>query len=334
MPESVRPTPNRSPSSWSRHLREAFRDPAELCRHLDVDPGAFGDIDPAFPLLVPRPYVGRMRRGDSRDPLLRQVLPPVSESRPAIGYTTDPVQDRAAITAPGLLQKYRGRALLISSGACAVHCRYCFRRHFPYDESPSGANEWDATVRAIAADTSITEVILSGGDPLSLVDESLISLARRIERVDHVERLRLHSRLPIVIPDRITEQLVEFFTDYRLPIAFVTHVNHPNEIDSAVTAALGRISKAGVRLLNQAVLLRGVNDEISTLERLSVRLFDAGVLPYYLHQLDRVAGAEDYDVDSRRGRWLIETLRARMPGYLVPRYVADKLDKSSKTPLA
>jgi EF-P beta-lysylation protein EpmB len=225
--------------------------------------------------------------------------------------------------APGLLQKYAGRVLLVTTGACAVHCRYCFRRHFPYQNSPHSLDGWDRAIDQIAADSSIQEVLLSGGDPLTLVDDTLARLAERLAAISHVRRLRVHTRLPIVIPERICDEMLAWLCGTRLRPILVVHANHPAEIDDAVAAALARLLHAGVMLLNQTVLLRGVNDDAQTLCQLSERLIEVGVMPYYLHQLDRVAGAAHFEVPEQTGRAIIRQMRARLPGYAVPRYVRE-----------
>lgn len=275
-----------------------------------------------------------MRHGDPHDPLLRQVLPLDIEMEPAPGFTSDPVGDDAAKLQPGLLQKYRGRALLITTGACAVHCRYCFRRHFPYSESPRSLTAWQGVLEQIAADSTIDEVILSGGDPLTLVDTHLAELARRMAEIPHVRRLRIHTRLPIIIPQRVTDELLAWLRGTRLSPIMVVHANHGQELDDDVLEALARLVDSGVPVLNQAVLLRGVNDSVDALAELCTKLVNARVMPYYLHQLDRVAGAAHFEVPIERGRELLEQLRGRLPGYAVPRYVIEQPGEVSKTLIA
>ena len=324
--------------NWRRSLREAVRDPAELLRLLEL-PSSLAD--PArraaeqFGLFVPRGYLARMRRGDPADPLLRQVLPLGAELEPARGFTADPVGDAAVESAPGLLRKYHGRALLITTGACAVHCRYCFRRHFPYDTAPKSLADWRPALDEIAADPTISEVILSGGDPWTLVDDVLEPLARRIATIEHVRRLRVHTRLPVFIPERVCDSLLSWFGARRrrpTPIC-VIHANHAAELDDSVAGACERLRSAGVLLLNQTVLLRGVNDSVEALTALSERLVELRVTPYYLHQLDRVAGAAHFEVPESDGVQLVEALRRRLPGYAVPRYVRETPGAASKLPL-
>lgn len=304
----------------------------ELCRLLDL-PESFASqaAGADFPLFVPRPYLARIRRGDPRDPLLRQVLPVADELQTAAGFHADPLGEGAAMRAAGLLHKYAGRVLMVTTGACAVHCRYCFRRHFPYEQSPRSLAQWQAALDAIAADESIHEVILSGGDPLMLVDELLAPLSERLAGIDHVRRLRIHTRLPIVIPQRVTDELLGWLRGARLTPVMVVHANHAAELDDGVAAALGRLVDAGVPLLNQAVLLRGVNDSADALAELCERLVDLRVMPYYLHQLDRVQGAAHFEVPQNEGQRLMDELRRRLPGYAVPRYVREIEGEPHKT---
>ena len=275
-----------------------------------------------------------MIKGNPADPLLRQVLPLAEEVIPEPGFEADPVGDDSATLTPGLLQKYRSRALLITTGACAVHCRYCFRRHFPYSESPRSPDDWQPALDRIAEDPAIDEVLLSGGDPLTLVDSHLAELAKRIAVIPHVKRLRIHTRLPIVIPQRVTDELIHWLCGTRLTPIVVVHANHPQEIDHAVAAALTKLIERGIPVLNQAVLLRGVNDSAEALIGLSRRLVDLRVMPYYLHQLDRVAGAAHFEVPISRGIELIDQLRRALPGYAVPRYVQEVAGEAHKRVLA
>lgn len=335
----VRPTrPARPPrSDWSAELRDAVRSPHELCRLLEL-PAEYAEkaagAAAAFPLVAPRSFVARMKKGDPSDPLLRQVLPLEKETTPDPTATLDPVGDLPATQAPGLLHKYAGRALLIAAPSCAVHCRYCFRRHFPYDAAPRGAEAWRPALDAIRSDRSLAEVILSGGDPLTLTDPALGRLIGELQQVPHLRRLRVHTRLPIVIPSRVTHGLLDTLCDGRLKPVVVVHANHANELCDEVATSLGKLARRGALLLNQAVLLRGVNDHAHALAELSERLVDLGVTPYYLHRLDRVAGASHFATPPGLGEELIATLRKRLPGYAVPRYVAEQPGEPSKTLLA
>ena len=324
------------PVRWQQALREAVRDPRELLDLLGLDrlaPRLSDEAMVQFPLRVPRGFVARMRRGDPSDPLLRQVLPLDDEMRPMPGFALDAVGDGAAKTAPGVLQKYRGRALLVATGSCAIHCRYCFRRHFPYAEETAARDGWREAVDLIRQDASIEEVLLSGGDPLSLSNGKLAELTGALADIPHLRRLRIHSRLPIVVPERVDDGLMGWLSTLPWPVTLVVHANHANEFDGTVDAALGRLRAAGVHLLNQAVLLRGVNDSVDALGALSERGFAAGVLPYYLHQLDRVAGVAHFEVDDAHARALHAGLAARLSGYLVPRLVREIPGDTGKRPL-
>lgn len=324
------------PPRWQQLWREAVRDPRELLGLLGLDPDALGvsaDAAAQFPLRVPRGFVARMRHGDPRDPLLRQVLPLDAEMRPMPGFSLDAVGDGAAKSGHGVIQKYRGRALLVTTGSCAINCRYCFRRHFPYAEETAAAAGWREAVAVIRADTSIDEVILSGGDPWSLSTAKLAELTDALAQVPQLRRLRVHTRLPVVLPERVDEPLLRWIKALPWPVTVVLHANHGNEFDGGVDAAMARLRQAGATLLNQAVLLRGVNDSVEALAGLSERGFAAGVLPYYLHQLDRVQGAAHFEVDDDRALALHAGLAARLSGYLVPRLVREIAGDSGKRPL-
>jgi len=325
------------PAGWQEAVRTAVRDGADLCRRLQL-PAHYAEAATraadSFPVFAPLGFVGKMRPGDPHDPLLRQILPLAEEWHAAAGYGPDPVGDRSATRQPGVLQKYNGRALLVTTGACAVHCRYCFRRHFPYAEVPRSVSQWSAVLARLAADDSLEEVILSGGDPLMLVDHRLAELAQQLADIPHLRRLRIHTRLPIMIPERVTAELIGWLRGTRLMPIAVVHANHSRELDESVGQALGKLVDAGIPVLNQAVLLRGVNDGLAPLLDLSRRLLDCRVLPYYLHQLDKVAGAAHFAVDEQRGRQLVEQLREHLPGYAVPRYVRETPGAPSKTVLA
>jgi EF-P beta-lysylation protein EpmB len=331
----MQPAPLARPR-WQEAWRDAVRDPRELLAMLGLETLAARISDAAaeqFPLRVPRGFVARMVPGDTDDPLLRQVLPLDDEMRPVPGFGLDAVGDAAARTATGVLQKYRGRALLVATGSCAVHCRYCFRRHFPYAEETAARDGWREALEAIRADAGVEEVLLSGGDPLSLATPKLAELTAALAGIPHVRRLRIHSRLPVVLPERVDDGLVRWLAGLPWPVAFVIHANHANEFDAEVDAALGRLRGAGAQLLNQAVLLRGVNDSVEALAALGERSFAAGVLPYYLHQLDRVAGVAHFEVPDEQALALHAQLRARLSGYLVPRLVREVPGDTGKRPL-
>ena len=319
------------PPRWQQLWREAVRDPRELLSLLGLAhlAGRLSEDDAAqFPLRVPRGFIDRMRHGDPHDPLLRQVLPLDDEDRIVPGFGLDAVGDIVARAASGVIRKYRGRALLVATGSCAIHCRYCFRRHFPYAEETAAAGGWRDAIALIATDASIDEVILSGGDPLSLATSKLAELTDALAAIPHLKRLRIHTRLPTVLPERVDAALLAWLRALPWPVTVVVHVNHANEFDAKVDAALTSLRDAGaasrgIVLLNQAVLLRGVNDTVDALADLSERSFAAGVLPYYLHQLDRVAGAAHFEVEDATALGLHAALSARLSGYLVPRLVRE-----------
>ncbi|HMB56001.1 MAG TPA: EF-P beta-lysylation protein EpmB [Arenimonas sp.] len=322
--------------SWQALWRDAIRDPRELLSLLGLEALSASLSDAAcaqFPLRVPRGFAARMRHGDRHDPLLRQVLPITDEDLLVPGFGLDAVGDIAARGATGLIHKYEGRALLIATGSCAIHCRYCFRRHFPYAEETAAANHWQSAVDYLRADPSISEVLLSGGDPLSLATGKLVELTDALKTLPQIRRLRLHTRLPVVLPERVDGELLAWLSSLPWPVVVVIHANHALELDDSVAAALAALRGRGVTLLNQAVLLRGVNDDIEVLAELSERLFALGVLPYYLHQLDRVAGTAHFEVDDDRALQLQQQLQDRLPGYLVPRLVREIAGAASKTPL-
>jgi EF-P beta-lysylation protein EpmB len=324
------------PTGWQQALRQAVRDPAELLARLGLGEAALGMSPQAaaqFPLLVPEGFVARMRHGDPHDPLLRQVLPLDEELRLLPGFGLDAVGDAAARSATGVIQKYQGRALMVATGSCAIHCRYCFRRHFPYGEETAARHHWAEAIARAREDASIDEVILSGGDPLSLSTAKLAELTDALRQVPHLKRLRIHSRLPVVLPERVDAALLQWLGALPWPVAFVLHANHANEFDAGVDAALAALRASGATLLNQAVLLRGVNDSVDALAALSERGFSAGVLPYYLHQLDRVQGVAHFEVDDARALALHAGLAARLSGYLVPRLVREIPGDTGKRPL-
>jgi EF-P beta-lysylation protein EpmB len=322
---------------WQRELRDAIRDPRSLCEALDLPPEmpqSAARARGSFTVFVPPSYLARIEHGNPADPLFLQVWPAADEDLLIERFVSDPVDDAAFALRPGLLQKYAGRALMVVTGACAIHCRYCFRRHFPYEESPPTETIWTSAIEAIAQDTSLEEIILSGGDPLTVTDARLAWLVERLAAVPHLHRLRVHTRLPIMIPSRVTDSLLTWITGTRLTPVVVIHANHANELDHEVATAIGRLRTRGVMLLNQAVLLRGVNDTADAQAALSLRLVDLGVMPYYLHQLDRVRGAAHFEVPIEEGRQIIAELRRRLPGYAVPQYVQEQPGSPHKVALA
>jgi EF-P beta-lysylation protein EpmB len=311
-----------SSARWRHELASAIRTPEALCAALDLDPDLAATARAAggdFPLLVPRGFVARMRKGDPADPLLLQVLPRGEERAAAPGFTSDPLAEQEALAAPGLVRKYAGRALVLVTGGCAVNCRYCFRREFPYAAGGAHAAGVAEAIDAIAADASLQEVILSGGDPLLVDDARLGEIIDRLTTIPHVRRLRIHTRLPVVLPERVTDDLIDLLATCRLAGTVVIHANHARELDDSVAEAIGRLRRSGAILLNQSVLLAGINDSVAALQSLSERLIDLGVVPYYLHLLDRVHGTAHFEVPEDVARRLHGRLRAVLPGYAVPR---------------
>lgn len=305
---------------WKQQLQSAITEPAALYALLDL--AYETESLSTFPLRVPLPFVSRMKKGDPNDPLLLQVMTQSQELVEADGYSDDPLAEKDANPIPGLLHKYYGRVLLTLTGSCAVNCRYCFRRHFPYTDNQALAN-WQQILDYIASDKTIKEVIFSGGEPLLVDDEQLQDLILSLEKISHLETLRFHTRMPVVIPARITDAFVNLLQQTRLQIVTVLHINHPNEIDLELADAVTKL-KSVSQLLNQSVLLKGVNDSADVLVELSQKLFNAGILPYYLHQLDHVNGAQHFYISQEQGLKIIAQMQALLPGYLVPRYVIEQ----------
>ncbi|EDP46410.1 EF-P beta-lysylation protein EpmB [Rickettsiella grylli] len=321
--------------NWQTFLKEAVADPAELLDRLALNPQLLSAAQHAsrlFPLRVPSGFIDRMQKGNPADPLLQQVLPIAAEARIQADFSDDPLQENAANPLPGLLHKYYGRILLTMTGACAINCRYCFRRHFPYGKNKVGGKAWHAIVAYIQADTSIREVILSGGDPLLAQDDYLKHRINDLAAIPHVKIVRIHSRLPIVIPERMTTPLLNALTGTRLQPVLVTHCNHANELNDSVQQAIEKCRQRKIHVLNQAVLLKGVNDSVEALVHLSERLFECGILPYYLHRLDKVQGATHFTVNEEKMKPLLKALRERLPGYLVPKCVYEQAGALSKMP--
>lgn len=296
------------------------------------------EIPPAvidgFALRVPRGFAARMRSGDERDPLLLQVLPTPQEAEQVDGFVPDPVGDLAALRGNGVLQKYANRALVVTTGACAVNCRYCFRRTFPYQDAALNNGGLAVLQEKLRQNAGVTEVILSGGDPLTLPDVKLARLLRAVAKISHVMRIRIHTRVPIVLPERVNDRLIELLSDVCKPLIIVLHANHANEIDASVRRAAERLRSVCRELLNQSVLLAGINDEADLLVDLSETMFRAGIMPYYIHQLDAVAGSAHFAVSDTRARRLLGEVAARLPGYLVPRLTRETIGASAKTILA
>lgn len=320
---------------WQTSLANAITDPEALLRMLDLPL----DNLPAglmasrgFRLRVPRGFASRMRKGDPNDPLLLQVLPVAEELEETPGFSQDPLDELNNMPVPGILHKYQGRILLTTTGACAVHCRYCFRRHYPYSQANPGRYP-EQTFDYVSRHTEINEVILSGGDPLTLTDSKLREFITRLENLPHINRLRIHSRVPVVLPERVDANLLELLQATRLRVVLVIHANHANEIDATVCQAMKKLKGTGATLLNQSVLLRGINDSADVLAQLSEALFSAGVLPYYIHQLDSVQGAAHFQVTDQEAITITNQLRTRLPGYLLPTLVREIAGQPSKTPV-
>ncbi len=319
------------PVPWQRELARAITDPRVLLRRLKLSDSGFNlDASLDFPLRVPESFVSRMEKGNARDPLLLQVLPQGQELGSMPGYRLDPVGDLESMVVPGVIHKYAGRVLLVAGSRCAVHCRYCFRRHFSYAEANPMKDTWKRALGYIGSDATVSEVILSGGDPLLLADSRLQDLMTRLEQIPHLRRVRIHTRLPVVLPSRVDEALLQCLDRGRLQKVVVIHANHPNELDKDVCLALRKMAMADVVLLNQSVLLKGINDRAEVLSDLSEKLFLAGVLPYYLHLLDKVRGAAHFEVGEKQALLLMESVCNRLPGYLVPRLVREPEGASAK----
>ena len=306
--------------SWQDLVKHSIRDIGTLLSHLGLpEQPHFSE----FPILVPEPYLSRIEKKNVTDPLLLQVLSSDLETIQIPGYSNQPLDENKFSPVSGLIQKYNGRVLIISSSICAINCRYCFRRHYPYEKSQLKEHQWDEILNRINNDHSIKEVILSGGDPLMLTDKILSRIVSKIEALEHVKTLRLHTRMPMVIPQRINHQLLGWVKSTRLQIVLVNHINHEREIDSAVHEAMKQLQQAGVTLLNQSVLLKGINDTESSLIKLSEKLFSVGILPYYVHMLDPVSGAAHFNVKQKNAVALIEKIKNQLPGYLVPKLVRE-----------
>jgi EF-P beta-lysylation protein EpmB len=326
--------PSHAPKpDWQQELIQAITDPRQLCRLLDLNPDLLGISEKAaaqFPLKVPRGFIQRMQKGNPQDPLLLQFLPLAAEDQGVAGYTQDPLNEAAVNPVPGLLHKYPGRVLLTLTGTCAVNCRFCFRRHFPYVENNPSQQGWEKAFAYIQQDPSIQEVILSGGDPLLSNDRTLLAFSEQLATIAHVKRLRIHSRIPIVLPERITTDFIGWLQQLKQSAVLVMHCNHPQEINEAVKEAMQALKQAGVLLLNQTVLLKGINDKLETLVALSEALFAAGIQPYYLHLMDKVQGAAHFDLDHCHAKAVHQALAQQLPGYLVPKLVQEVAGEKSK----
>lgn len=320
--------------SWQEQLAQAIRQPNELLEYVGLMADSIGYSRQAidqFPIRVPHAFANRIKRHDPDDPILRQVFPYIDEENEKNGFIKDPLSESGVQPVQGLLQKYKSRVLSITTGACAVHCRYCFRRHFPYQDSSASGKNWEYGLKYIKNDLSINEVILSGGDPLTLSDRRLTEIFSSLARIKHIKRIRIHTRLPVVLPARITTTLLKQITKNHQSLIFVIHSNHANELDNEVSHVIKLLQKFGILILNQSVLLKGVNDSVETLINLSERLIANNIVPYYLHLLDPVAGASHYNVTMERAQKLIQEMQASVSGYLIPRLVKEEIDATSKT---
>ncbi len=323
-------------SSWQQQLAQAQTSPQALLASLDLKEQDFADPISAkrlFAMRVPQPFIAKMQKGDPNDPLLKQVLPDNAEFDELPGYSADPLAEQQS-KLPGLLHKYKSRVLVIFRGGCAINCRYCFRRHFPYQQNNINKAKLLDIVNYLKSQPQINEVILSGGDPLMANDDHIQWFIEQLEPITHLKRLRIHTRLPVVIPDRLTLKLQQTLSHSRLKAIMVLHINHGNEIDDTLKHKLTPYAKAGITLLNQAVLLKGINDNIAALADLSEKLFEAGILPYYLHLLDKVQGAAHFDIVEAQATSLYQQMLSELPGFLVPKLVREIADEPSKTPIS
>jgi len=328
--------PLHNQSSWQDCLADLITDPIELLNLLDIQPDQLElsmDVLRDFPLRVPRSFVNRMQQGNPNDPLLLQILPQQKELVEYAGFVSDPLAEQQFNPMPGILHKYASRVLLIPTSSCAIHCRYCFRRHFPYTENRPDKKQWLESLQYIRKDSSITEVILSGGDPLAISDKHLEWLLEHLAAIPHIQRVRIHTRFPVVIPQRITQILCDLFVRYQLNFVMVLHTNHTQELNDEVRSSCIKLKEAGVDLFNQSVLLKNINDSPETLVDLSERLFSCGVIPYYLHILDKVKGSGHFDVDLQTAKSIMTKLRALLPGYLVPTLVQEQVAAANKIPI-
>ena len=331
-----RTSPIKLTENWQTELSNLITKPKALLELIELDDCYLEAAEKAhrnFPLRTTLSFANKIKKGDINDPLLQQILPIGAELEDIAGYNTDPLNEQTANKIPGLVHKYQGRVLLITAPQCAINCRYCFRRHFDYQGNTPSRAQWQTALDYIKDNKSIDEVILSGGDPLVLNDAQLSWLISAISDIPHVDRLRIHSRVPIVLPSRITPKMLKNVINCRLKTIFVVHCNHPQEIDEHVAHSLINIRECGATLLNQTVLLKGINDNAETLIDLSKSLFAQGVLPYYLHLLDRVSGAAHFDICERDAVALHQSLLNQLPGYLVPKLVREVADAPSKVPV-
>jgi len=318
---------------WQQDLADGFSNIEEICNYLNISHVAkeFTTTASTFPLRVPREFVDRMEKGNLNDPLLKQILPLKDEYITAPGFINDPVGDMDSMTETGVIHKYYGRVLLITTGSCAINCRYCFRRNFPYNDAQLSTKKNSIAINYIKKQQDISEVILSGGDPLLLNDQKIIELIQQIDSIPHIKRIRIHSRIPIVLPSRITTEFCNKLSLIKKDLVLVVHSNHSNELNTQVKLACKKLKNANITLLNQAVLLKGINDNVDQLCALHEKLFSFNILPYYLHLLDKAAGTAHFEVSQDIAISLINQLKKVLPGYLVPKLVREQAGASNKT---
>ena len=331
------PIQTKSSTSWSQHLSQAITSLPELIKHLGlpknlVEQGS--EAHQSFKLLVPRPYLSRIEYGNPNDPLLLQILPSAAEMQTVLGYSKDPLQEADHNPQKAIVHKYKRRLLVITTGICAVNCRYCFRRHFPYGDNQLAQAEWQSVIDYLDAHPDVNEVILSGGDPLMMKDALLVKKVQQLEALPQIKRLRIHSRLPVVIPARVCDDMIDWITQSRLDIIMVWHINHANEMDEELAQAARKLKQAGVTLLNQGVLLKGINDSVDAQVTLSEAVFSAGIMPYYMFTLDPVEGAAHFDISIEDAQKLMGKVAAELPGYLVPKLAKEIPGQTSKTVFA
>ncbi|MDG1750926.1 MAG: EF-P beta-lysylation protein EpmB [Thalassotalea sp.] len=334
MPQIIPQIHDNLHTSWQKELANVITDPKKLLEAVNICPEKYQahfNARQLFPVRVPRPFIKRMKKGDINDPLLKQVMPLSHEFINTDGFSTDPLEEHDSV-AEGLLHKYKHRVLMIVKAGCAINCRYCFRRHFPYQDNSPNKQRWQEALNYIEQHDEINEVIFSGGDPLMASDEHLSWLIEQLENIPHITRLRIHTRMAIVIPQRITSDLVNLLTKTRLNPTFVFHINHANEIDQQVKNAIEPLRAARIPLLNQSVLLKTVNDNAEDLCQLSEALFDHGITPYYLHLFDKVQGVAHFDIDEKRAKTIIKEMMAILPGFLMPKVVREIAGEANKTP--
>jgi EF-P beta-lysylation protein EpmB len=335
MPQIITQISDKMHTSWQKELANVITDPKTLLELLEISPEAHQHHFSArklFPVRVPRPLLSRIKKGDINDPILKQVMPLDTEFSITDGYSEDPLEEHDTV-APGLLHKYKHRVLMVVKSGCAINCRYCFRRHFPYADNSPNKLRWQQALNYIKHNSAVNEVIFSGGDPLMASDEHLLWLINEIEQIPHVKRLRIHTRLPVVIPQRITPALVHMLANTRLKPAIVFHINHANEIDDQVIQAIEPLVVARIPLFNQSVLLKGINDDANILATLSEVLFDSGIQPYYLHLFDKVQGVAHFDLTESEAKNITLALMAILPGYLMPKLVREIAGEANKTPI-